>query len=282
MLEYAASAIACWPAALIRSRFEARENDPAAELAAFLQGDAGETPQTADQFWQTVDTNLRAGRVRLVFVADVIPPELRRIVEFLNTQMNPAEVLAIEVKQYIAPGFRTLVPAVIGQTARAAVKGTTRVAGNTKWDHASFVAELRARKGQADADVAEKILAWAQVHLPAIWWGEGAQMGSFFVGIQTQSDRCYPFAVWTNGRVEMQFQALMRRPEFAEEEMRRELARRLNEIPGIGIPRDGLKRRPAFDLAVLSDPEQLEKFFAAMRWFISQLQPAAIPATGAS
>jgi ribosomal protein L30E len=34
-----------------------------------------------------VDANLRAGKVRLVFVADEIPAELRRVVEFLNSQM---------------------------------------------------------------------------------------------------------------------------------------------------------------------------------------------------
>lgn len=39
----------------------------------------------------------------------MIPPELRRVVEFLNEQMDPAEVLAIEVKQFIGEEI-TLVP----------------------------------------------------------------------------------------------------------------------------------------------------------------------------
>src|SRR6266508_697252 len=51
-----------------------------------------------DQFWQAVKVNLQAGRVRLVFVADRIPPELRRVIEFLNAQMDPAEVLGVEIK----------------------------------------------------------------------------------------------------------------------------------------------------------------------------------------
>jgi hypothetical protein len=49
-----------------------------------------------DEFWSTVATNLKAGRVRLMFVADVIPPELKRVIEFLNEQMNPAEVIGLE------------------------------------------------------------------------------------------------------------------------------------------------------------------------------------------
>ncbi|MEV4455811.1 hypothetical protein [Microbispora sp. NPDC049633] len=79
---------------------------------------------TLDEFFIRVADNLRTGRIRMVFVADVVPDELRRIVEFLNEQMNPAEVLAVEVKQYLAEGYpgKTLVPVVYGRTAAASVK----------------------------------------------------------------------------------------------------------------------------------------------------------------
>ena len=36
----------------------------------------------------------------MIFVADLIPPELQRVVEFLNSQMDPAEVLAVEIRQF--------------------------------------------------------------------------------------------------------------------------------------------------------------------------------------
>src|SRR5713226_1431097 len=58
----------------------------------------------------------------MVFVADEVPPELRRIVEFLNGQMDPAQVLAVEIKQYVGSGMKTLVPRVVGQTAAASEK----------------------------------------------------------------------------------------------------------------------------------------------------------------
>ena len=45
-----------------------------------------------------------------MFVADEIPVELRRIVEFMNGQMDPAEVLAVEIKQYVGGNLKTLVP----------------------------------------------------------------------------------------------------------------------------------------------------------------------------
>ena len=72
-----------------------------------------------EEFWRKVKTNLQAGKVRLVFVADEIPAELRRIVEFMNGQMDPAEVLAVEIKQYVGEESKVLVPRVMGQTVEA-------------------------------------------------------------------------------------------------------------------------------------------------------------------
>src|SRR3954469_14405538 len=68
-----------------------------------------------DAFWETVAANLKERRLRLVFVADHIPPELRSIVEFLNEQLQLTEVIAVEIKQYIDPDGTgiNIVPRVI-------------------------------------------------------------------------------------------------------------------------------------------------------------------------
>ena len=49
-------------------------------------------------------------------MADRFPPELRRVIEFLNDQMEEAEVLGIELAQYVGSNLRALVPRVVGQT----------------------------------------------------------------------------------------------------------------------------------------------------------------------
>ncbi len=116
MLDYAANAVVYWPVEAIRAEFEARHNNPQRVIADFL----GDSDLDELGFWQQTKTNLQAGKVRLVFVADEIPTELRRVVEFLNQQMDPTEVLAVEVKQYVGDGdVKALVPRVIGQTAEA-------------------------------------------------------------------------------------------------------------------------------------------------------------------
>jgi hypothetical protein len=62
----------------------------------------------------------------MLFVADRIPAELRGIVEFLNKQMNPAEVLALELRQFEGEGVKTIVPTLYGQTEEAQQKKTVR------------------------------------------------------------------------------------------------------------------------------------------------------------
>jgi hypothetical protein len=114
MLDYAANAVVYWPVENIRARYEGGHADSDQRMIEFLGEDAD-----PEEFWQRVKTNRQAGRVRLVFVADRIPSELRRVVEFLNTQMDPAEVFALEIEQFVGSGLTTLVPRIIGQTAEA-------------------------------------------------------------------------------------------------------------------------------------------------------------------
>ena len=85
MLDYAANALAYWPVDHLRATFEAGCEQRTVDSHAVLRDAFGDVD--VDAFWHTVKTNLQAGRLRLVFVADQIPLELRRVVEFLNQQM---------------------------------------------------------------------------------------------------------------------------------------------------------------------------------------------------
>lgn len=106
---------------MIRARFEARCARENLEREKVLLDTFG-PDFDQEAFWEKVKTNLQAGKVRMLFVADLIPAELRRVVEFLNAQMDPAEVLALEVRQFVGGDLKTLVPRVIGQTAEAQQK----------------------------------------------------------------------------------------------------------------------------------------------------------------
>ncbi|MGH3222904.1 MAG: hypothetical protein ACRDPY_30120 [Streptosporangiaceae bacterium] len=96
MLDYAANGVVYWPAERLRSEFEARcavERKHAAEVFRENLGDDVDP----EWFWGEVEQDLRSGRVRLVFVSDLIPPELRRVIEFLNERISPTEVVGVEI-----------------------------------------------------------------------------------------------------------------------------------------------------------------------------------------
>ena len=130
VLEYAAHASETWTAQHLRETFERnaekRDIDPQEELDRLLQKGA---EADADAFWDEVERNLDANRLRLLFISDRIPDELARVVTFLNEQMPDIEVLAVEIKRFQGESNQTLVPRIIGRTARGA-KASRRRGGS--------------------------------------------------------------------------------------------------------------------------------------------------------
>lgn len=273
MLDYAANAVVYWPIETLQALFEAQCQrcgvDPDQELENFL-----EPEQDTQSFWQQAKTNLQAGKVRLLFVADEIPAELRRIVEFLNQQMDPAEVLAIEIKRYSGPGVSTLVPVVVGQTVaaqqrRAGLRATT---AKRQWDEPSFFQELHATRTAPEVEVARRLLDWARIHVTQIRWGKGQHTGSFVPTLHHHGTDYQLFAVWTYGSVELYFQWYQFKPPFDAEAKRLELLRRFNTIGGVSLPADVITRRPNIPLAVLAEAERVPEFLSLIDWFIQEVQ----------
>lgn len=122
MLDYAANGVRYWPVDRLRRLYEEQcrqdERDPLGYLRETVGPDVD-----PDDFWVRVGEHLEIGRIRMVFVADLIPPELQRIVEFLNEGMTRAQVYAVEIPQYqAADGRRSVVPRLIGATAWATTR----------------------------------------------------------------------------------------------------------------------------------------------------------------
>lgn len=268
MLDYAANGADYWPIEKLRARFEATCNEKGISPDEVLSGLLGEQGDV-EKFWSDVKTNLEAGRIRLVFVADFIPPELQRIVEFLNEQMSNAEVLAIEIRQYVGGDQRTLAPRVIGQTSAAQRAKATGRPSRT-WDESSFFGDLEARHGTEAVRVARELYDWARRQRLRIKWGTGSSDGSFSAIFDHAGAPYYTFVIYTYGKVELQFQH-MTRPPFDDYSQRLEFLRRVNETPGIAISEDALNKRPAIDLKLLArDPSAVSTLLAAFEWFLDR------------
>lgn len=270
LLDYAANAILYWPIETIRSRFNSRCQlegiEPAQVIADFLGADSD-----VEQFWLNTETNLQAGKIRLIFVADKISIELQRVVEFLNSQMDPAEVLAVEIRQYVGKGLKTLVPRVIGQTADAQRRKFASYSENRRWDESSFFAELEQKCGSDAVRSAKRILEWANQQAE-VWWGKGKRMGSFVPYINHKGRDHQLFSVWTYGTVEVYFYWYTYKPPFDSEDKRKELLVRLNSISGVSLPDESINKRPGIPISVFADEGSLNKYFEVFDWFIKEVR----------
>jgi hypothetical protein len=271
MLDYAANAVVYWPVEVLKARFEAeceaRGVDDEALIEEFLGVDVDQ-----EDLWQKAKTNLQAGKVRLIFVADEIPSELRRVVEFLNEQMDPAEVLAVEIEQYVGGDLKTLVPRLVGQTAEAQRKKASPALEARQWDEPSFFQALQERTGTQEVTAARRILEWARVRGLKVGWGKGRLDGSFTPEVE-HGGMLYKFIrVYTYGSVEILFEYLYDQPPFDDESVRRELLRRLNEIPGTSISVAKITMRPTVSLGLLKEDAVIEQFLGTLDWIIEEIR----------
>lgn len=269
MLDYAANASVFWRVEAVQARLEQRCRSTGIEPQEVLTQAFG--PEVAPEgFWKQLEANLRYGRLRLLFVADEVPPEIRRVVEFLNAKMADVEVLAVELKHFAGGEIKTLVPRVYGHSNNA--EAAKSAGPSRSWDEASFFAAIRSKCGHETSRVAEEILRWAREQVATIAWGKGKIHGAFSPELTHRDLKCRPFAIWTFGRAEIWFGNLTTVPPFDEEAVREELRRRLNAIEGVAIPERGNSRFPSIYLETLQRRESLLAFFAAFEWVFSEIR----------
>lgn len=260
MLDYAANATVYWPPEKIRSLFEENCNDegddPEEKLMELLQDDEADI----EEFWEQVEDNLRVGKIRMVFVADEIPPELQSIVEFLARQMNPAQVFAVEVKQYVGKNSKVLVPRVFGRIS------STKPPVDLEEFLEMVPSEVR--------ELAEAILEWTikERRLKYNLSKKGKN-----VMLILPNSRARPISISTAGHLCIRFGYMKNKygPPFDNESKCRELLQRLNSIEGINLPSDRIdKFFPKIRLELLKEQVALNKFLEIFDWIIQEYEKA--------
>ncbi len=276
MLEYAANLATYWPLETILEQFEGNckqsGRDPEQVLDEFLGGETDEV-----SFWGRVKTNLQVGKVRLMFVSDEITLPLRRVLEFLNDKLDPVEVLAVEIKQYVSEdGLKTLVPRIIGKTIEAQPKKTTASLERRRWDEVSFFEEYSVRHSAEESQIAHKIYQWAQGHGSGVevQWGIGETYGGYGVWVKMAQDQVADlFNVSINGDLQIASSHYAALPPFAIAKAWSELRNRFSSI-GLSLPVDPAEKRlPTFQLSTLQQDElALGRVLEVFDWVVAQLR----------
>lgn len=127
MMDYAANATEYWNIDRIITKYENRciENglDPEEEWSEKLGLES-----SYQEYWKKVKTNLENEKLRLLFVADDIPPELKRITEFMNNAMENVDVFAVGIPQFKEreeQGLKTMISTVYGHTTKTRSRKST-------------------------------------------------------------------------------------------------------------------------------------------------------------
>ncbi len=263
MLDYAANATAYWQAGSVADSFVRTATKANRDAEQVLTSFIGESNPAV--FWDQVDANFKAGRIKLVFVADEIPRELARIVEFLNEQMR-ADVRAVELRWFAGDdGVITLSPRIIGETERAAVfkrpSMTLEPISRDAWleKHIASGGETAARGALAYVSLIEATGGEAEV---------AKQQGSVYAAYSgVNGRRFYPLHLWADGRlVSLSLRWLRNRPALSDSTARRVWLEKLVGIVGPTTTAN-LSGFPSFKVELLSDPQTAE----ALQAFLEDL-----------
>lgn len=269
LLEYAANARRHWPADRLRNEFLGSAPEAARTLEAFLGPDGD-----SERFWRDVQTNLDAGRIRLIFVADEIPDELRTIVEFLNEQMTQTEVLAIEVRRYAGDGLTTLVTSIIGDTSKA--KETKAAGGSARsiWSRADVMDAIGAGLGPDVRGEIERLLDWAESRGYGVRQGTGATAACMLV-VPGQDRALFTFRA--DGSIVFDHvRYYLRNEPFGSEPARAQLIERLDGLKDGGPAIRDRNRISGFALNLsltdLRTPSAMDRFKSLLNWVLGQVQ----------
>ncbi|WFN37464.1 hypothetical protein L1994_03495 [Methanomicrobium antiquum] len=238
--------------------------DPVSHLARFLDKE-----REIEDYWNIVENNLKNSNIRLLFIADEIPSELQRIIEYLNEQMVSTEVLVMEVKQYTGQNLKTLISRVVGRT----MKATDLKAENKKeWNREMLLDQIRERDYAGSASATARLLDWCEDKGYWIQYGKGAKVGSVNLGFTSVNADTYKFFELEPKYLRIVFYNLQKYPPFDDQKNRIDLLKRFNEIDGFAFNMEKTDTSSNTPLTGLSREENFEKFCDIYDWMINQIE----------
>ena len=281
MLDYASNAVLHWPLERIQSDLEEtcaannRECDEA--ILTLMDASSESSEEQIDNFWQSVKTNMEAGRLRLVFLADEIHRDLLHIVEFLNRQMNPCEVIAVELKQYVGQGLRTLVPRVIGQSVDAQRrKSPKQTKEGRDWSREEFLEWVNRRRGENAVSRITRIVSLAEELDLEIDWGTNKKEPSLWIGVLCDEDQvCWAFDIWVSGGLAFRRNLLMKySPVFQTSSAQAKLIEIWNTVDGFIYDPDKAWQKAA-QIETLSE-HSFNHLVSVLHWTLQAIKSGSI------
>lgn len=270
MLDYAANSTKFWDVKTIQSSYEKfcieRNLDASRMLEEFLDD------KDEEEFWSDVKTNLQAGKIRLVFVADKIPTELANIVEFLNRQMDPAEVLALELPQYEGNGLRTLVPKLIGRTSESAKRKSTGPQITVRTEKEVWQL-FRDNLSEEELTTVKHLTFWMQKTVGTLQINK--RCNAFTIVLPDKEKNQYLFSVYPYGDISFFFCYMLSKPPFSSEALRIEFLKKLSVATEVDFTNANPKGYPAIKISKVDTDKKRQDLISTLEWAVQKIREAA-------
>ena len=104
------------------------------------------------------------------------------------------------------------------------------------------------------------------------WWGNGKRSGSFFPMLGLRDETYWLFALWTYGRIEIQFQSIKTKSIYKNIDKRMEILKKLNKIPGVNISENSIDKRPSIPYPIFKNDSNLTSFLEIWEEYIETIK----------
>ncbi len=265
MMDYAANGSIYWTIESLKNSLSERLQEEDKNYSDVIDNFIPENTNPTD-FWKQVHSNLRSGIIRLVFVTDEIPVELKTTIEFLEEYLKGIETFGVQIKKHSLNTYTTVF------TRRFEDLPKPRATNKKQWDKESFLHSIEENHGSEMGKKINELFDWNNENNLEEDFGCGKVDGSYCPYFQAEEDWYCPIKYWTLGRINIQFERLRSQIGFADKETRLDMLEKINAIPGVNIDKSRINGRPSFDMNILSDKTAYNKFIEFLEWFVAKVK----------
>jgi hypothetical protein len=239
----------------VTARVQSRKEQALAELVE----EAVSAEWDEESFREGVADSLKSGDFMLIVVVDEINDELRRIIRYVNECSESAFSLhAMELRRFQTAGLEVLVPHLHGVSSRKA--GPKR----TRWTEERFFGALSQTLEEPYVKGVRGLYAWSVEVADRVWFGTGAETGSFTFHYRRDGKALSVFTVYTDGRFSLNYGWLSR---VLNENTMQRMHDRVHVIgPFSTIPADFSKWPSVMIVDVLRDAASVDEFKKVVEW----------------
>jgi hypothetical protein len=236
----------------------------------FADGSAWDQEETCRA---EVARRLETGDFRLVIAVDSIDPELRRIIQFVNTRGSGGthlHLVALAFPRFELDGTEIVVPEAFGDEI-APPPSPHEKSQVWDWTPEEFALSARPFGSEAEGNV-RAALEWMRRRGITPVFGKGRTGPMYLVLTDASGTSHKVVKFYPDGMANISYDVLRQAPPFDQGHLLLELVRRLNAVPGVTVSETAISGESSYiKQDVLANGAGRQTFFDLIDWVAERL-----------